>query len=152
MRYWNLTYNDPDRWREVYAISGPPLGFVAGIRASLSGRSTGSPKAELVDASCESLRDLLQLTSNLKWANFQRTQNGAILYFRVLLETYGLPLRTGEVVLSPLQSSTGDEVELTVQSTEAHSLKLRGPQERMERLRGWLLEALAARTATQPGV
>lgn len=150
MRYWNLTYNDPDRWREVYAISGPPLGFVAGIRASLSGRSTGSPKAELVDASCENLRDLLQLTSNLKWANAQRTQQGIVLYFRVLLETYGLPMRRGEVNLGPLQPA-GDSAMLLTLTAQRHSdsqewIQLQGPAERMQILRAWLSDALGVQS------
>lgn len=150
MRYWNLTYNDPDRWREVYAISGQPLGFVAGIRASLSGRSTGSPKAELVDASCENLRDLLQLTSNLKWANAQRTQQGIVLYFRVLLETYGLPMRRGEVSLGLLQPA-GDSTMLLTLTAHRHSysqewIQLQGPAERMQSLRAWLSDALGVQS------
>ena len=150
MRYWNLTYNDPDRWREVYAISGQPLGFVAGIRASLSGRATGSPKAELVDASCENLRDLLRLTSNLKWANAQRTQHGIVLYFRVLLETYGLPLRFGEVSLGPLQPG-GDSamlLTLTARHSDPHEwIQLQGPAERMHSLQAWLADALGVQPA-----
>ena len=41
---------------------------------------------------------LLEETSDIKWANLQRTQAGAILYFRVRLETYGIPFSEKEPV------------------------------------------------------
>ena len=78
---WNLTYADSDRWAEVYAIAGKPRPWW---------KRSGSPRLRLLDGSPE-LRSLVDETSDVKWANLQRTQSGAILYFRVRLEVYGVP-------------------------------------------------------------
>ncbi|MDA0728534.1 MAG: hypothetical protein O3B70_02665 [Bacteroidetes bacterium] len=78
---WNLTYADRDRWNEVYAIAGRPLPWW---------KRSGTSRMRL----CEGpgpISALLEETSDIKWANFQRTQAGAILYFRVRLEVYGVP-------------------------------------------------------------
>ena len=78
---WNLTYADPDRWQEVYAISGKPLSWW---------KRAGSPRMRLLDGP-ERVSAMIEETSDVKWANLQRTQAGAILYFRVRLEVYGMP-------------------------------------------------------------
>ena len=70
---WNLTYADPDRWQEVYAISGKPLPWW---------KRAGSPRMRLLEGPSP-VSDMIEETSNVKWANLQRTQSGAILYFRV---------------------------------------------------------------------
>jgi hypothetical protein len=44
--------------------------------------------------------DLLEETSDIKWANLQRTQAGAILYFRVRLEVYGMPCAKAQTTWS----------------------------------------------------
>jgi hypothetical protein len=87
---WNLTYADPDRWREVYAISGPPLPWW---------KRSGSPRMQLVQGP-PPVAKLLEETSDVKWANLQRTQSGAILYFRVRLEVYGMPCSTTDTTWS----------------------------------------------------
>ena len=84
---WNLTYADPDRWAEVYAISGKPLPWW---------KKSGSPRLRLLDGSAE-VQALVDETSDVKWANLQRTQSGAILYFRVRLEVYGVPWKRGDI-------------------------------------------------------
>ena len=78
---WNLTYADPDRWQEVYAISGKPLAWW---------KRAGSPRMRLLEGPGP-VSAMIEETSDVKWANLQRTQAGAILYFRVRLEVYGLP-------------------------------------------------------------
>ena len=78
---WNLTYADPDRWQEVYAISGKPLPWW---------KRAGSPRMRLLDGP-DPVSAMIDETSDVKWANLQRTQAGAILYFRVRLEVYGMP-------------------------------------------------------------
>ena len=83
---WNLTYADPDRWAEVYAISGKPLPWW---------KKSGSPRLRLLDGSAE-VKSLVDETADVKWANLQRTQSGAILYFRVRLEVYGMPCAKSE--------------------------------------------------------
>jgi len=79
--YWNLTYADPDRWKEVYAVSGPPLPWW---------KRSGSPRMRLVQGP-DVIMNLVEATSDVKWANLQRTENGAIVYFRVRLEVFGVP-------------------------------------------------------------
>ena len=39
---------------------------------------------------------MIEETSDVKWANLQRTQSGAILYFRVRLEVYGMPCASAQ--------------------------------------------------------
>jgi len=87
---WNLTYADPDRWKEVYAISGLPLPWW---------KRSGSPRMRLLQGP-PPVSDLLNETSDIKWANLQRTQAGAILYFRVRLETYGMPFALSDTTWS----------------------------------------------------
>lgn len=89
MKFWNLTYNDPDRWREVYEISGKPAGFWKAIRSG----ATGSPRGVIKTCSSNEMNDLLGATSAIKYCNFQSTEAGAILFVRVRLEVYGLPIR-----------------------------------------------------------
>ena len=93
MNCWNLTYNDPGRWEEVYAICGRPISFLKGIMQG----GTGSPRGVLIDVPGESASQLLE-TSNIKYCNFQRTEKGAILFFKVRLEVYGIPIRETDVV------------------------------------------------------
>ena len=78
---WNLTYADPDRWNEVYAIAGKPLPWW---------KRSGTPRMRLRQGPGP-VNDLIEETSDVKWANLQRTQSGAIVYFRVRLEVYGMP-------------------------------------------------------------
>ena len=87
---WNLTYADPDRWKEVYAISGPPLPWW---------KRSGSPRMRLMQGP-QPVSELLEETSDIKWANLQRTQAGAILYFRVRLEVYGVPFAASRTAWS----------------------------------------------------
>ena len=55
---WNLTYADPERWREVHAISGKPLPWW---------KKTGRPRLRLVDGPQE-IKNLLEATSDVKWS------------------------------------------------------------------------------------
>ena len=82
---WNLTYADPDRWKEVHAIAGEALPWW---------KRSGSPRMQLVEGP-PPVATLLEETSDVKWANLQRTQQGGIVYFRVRLEVYGVPCAAG---------------------------------------------------------
>ena len=94
MRLWNLTYNDPGRWAEVHAISGKPLGLL-GVRSKPGG--TGSPRAELVGGSGRTQRLGQRSPSSRTGCNFERTTEGAILYFRSRLgSVFGAPLMQEE--------------------------------------------------------
>jgi len=101
MRCWNLTYNDPGRWAEVHAISGKPLSFIAGIKAG----GTGSPRGTLLHLPTE-LIGMLKETSNADYCNIQRTSDGGILFFKVRLELYGVPINHSDLsfVRSELQA------------------------------------------------
>jgi|GEM_PF-786414 len=99
---WNLTYADPDRWKEVYAISGPPFPWW---------KRSGSPRMRLIQGPAP-VGKLLEETSDIKWANLQRTQAGAILYFRVRLEVYGMPCSKAHTSWS--LSGTGPRPVLTL--------------------------------------
>ena len=90
---WNLTYADPDRWAEVYAISGKPLPWW---------KKSGSPRLRLLGGSAE-VQALMNETADVKWANLQRTQSGAILYFRVRLEVYGVPWNRRDIQVELLK-------------------------------------------------
>ena len=35
MMVWNVTYNDPARWREVYGVAGPKWGWLEGLIATM---------------------------------------------------------------------------------------------------------------------
>ena len=78
---WNLTYADRDRWNEVYAIAGRPLPWW---------KRSGSPRLRLLEGPAQ-VNALLEESVDVKWANLQCTEAGAILYFRVRLEVYGMP-------------------------------------------------------------
>lgn len=93
MKYWNLTYNDPKRWQEVYAICGKPLSLWQSIRLG----GSGSPRGFLLNAPGD-IQDLIDETSNIKYCNVQRMDAGGLLYFKVRLEVYGIPF-SSETVL-----------------------------------------------------
>ena len=139
MRFWNLTYNDPNRWAEVYALSGPPLGLWASLKSGFAGQSTGSPKFLLEDTSDRELSPLIRQTSALKWGNFQRTEGGCILYFRVQLETYGIPFKKGQFTIQSLQQIDSSEFFLQIHNLmDDDWVLLKGPHDRMQKLEAWL--------------
>lgn len=93
MKFWNLTYNDPNRWQEVYAICGKPLNFWQSLKSG----GSGSPRGILFDAPGE-LKTKIGDSSNIKYCNVQRMSGGGLLYFKVRLEVYGIPISSGEVL------------------------------------------------------
>ena len=100
--FWNLTYNDPNRWKEVEAICGRRMTAWQGIRESIKGRPIGSPRATLIACSGnEALRAILESQSERRIINFEQTSGGVIAYFKVRLELYGIPFRRGEWVGQP---------------------------------------------------
>jgi hypothetical protein len=146
MRLWNLTYNDPGRWSEVHAISGMPLGFWASVKAG----GTGSPRAELVGGSDE-VAQLVGAESARTACNFERTERGAILYFRSRLEVFGAPLQRGDVSgITRVPEGAQDRVTLwcgwtdgegTMQSGSVEMRCARATAERLETyIRKWLLD------------
>ena len=43
MMYWNVTYNDPNRWKAVYEASGGRLPWWRGVRETFAGLPVGPP-------------------------------------------------------------------------------------------------------------
>ncbi len=93
MKCWNLTYNDPGRWEEVYAVCGRPLSFWQSVKMG----GSGSPRGVLV-AAPGFLGEQLNETSYVKYCNVQRMDGGGLLYCKIRLEVYGLPLAKGDVL------------------------------------------------------
>jgi hypothetical protein len=80
----------------------------------------------------EEIKNLLEATSDVKWSNLQRTTSGAILYFRVRLEVYGMPWSMKEVTWGIEPSEGGAlvwlkradaEVKLMPQNGHVHGLE-----------------------------
>ncbi|NQX93049.1 MAG: hypothetical protein HRT74_13170 [Flavobacteriales bacterium] len=94
MKYWNLSYNDPKRWNEVFQVSGARYKFFERIKA----KASGSPRSVLKEAPNQELDALLKSTTPIKYCNWEVTKNGGILYVRVLLETYGIPVSKDDIV------------------------------------------------------
>lgn len=95
--FWNVTYNDPGRWQEVYAQSGPRLGWLAGMRATLAGFPVGSPKMVLERVEgLEELQAMHDAVHDRTPINFLRTQHGVVAFTKVRLEVYAIPMRTTE--------------------------------------------------------
>lgn len=125
--YWNVTYNDPNRWKAVFDAAGPRLTWWQGIRETLRGRPVGSPKLDLlrVDGIPE-LEELRQTINERTAVNFQRTQAGLVAYTKVRLEVYAIPFRWSEGVKCTSQgalelrfSRKDREVRLVMQASEA---------------------------------
>lgn len=120
MKCWNLTYNDPGRWTEVHAISGKPLSFIAGIKAG----GTGSPRGILLHLPGE-LNALLSETSNADYCNIQRTSQGAILFFKVRLEVYGIPLNLENIAFIRSEIQADSSGVFTLQFKEGGYISFR---------------------------
>ncbi len=127
----NVSYNDPDRWRQVHAVSGAPLPFFA----SFFRGGRGSPAGRFLDASDAALKSLLEPGTADVRVNFERTSEGAILYFRALLETWAIPLRRGATT----PKRVGECLELRV---EGETVRLDVPSGRIEQLEQWLNKVL----------
>lgn len=93
MNCWNLTYNDPGRWEEVYTVCGRPLSFWQSVKAG----GSGSPRGVLI-AAPGFLGEQLDETSYVKYCNVQRMNNGGLLYCKIRLEVYGLPIAKSQVL------------------------------------------------------
>ena len=144
--FWNLTYNDPNRWREVEAICGRRMTAWQGIRGSLKGSPIGSPRATLLACSGnEALETMLKSQFERRIINFEQTSEGVIAYFKVRLELFGIPFRRGEWIGSEQVQRDGtlsvfdltfqrDDVTLAFQTT--------APESTIKQLQGWLDQCL----------
>ncbi len=145
--FWNLTYNDPGRWREVERICGSRVTAWQGILKSLRGNPVGSPRAALFACSGDNkLVALIETHSDKRTLNLEQTTKGAIAYFKVRLELYGIPFRRGEWVGCEQQPKTDDSpptFDLKFQREgEEHIFQISAPQSTIDALKRWLNNCL----------
>ena len=147
MMVWNVTYNDPGRWREMYGGAGPKWGWMEGLIATVKGCPIGSPKLHL-----ESVDGLPELEhggagqQQLTPINFQRTQAGAVAYSKVRLEVYGIPFRWDEVQSTERRTpmSGSPRMDLVFKREDRMvTLTLSGSQRAIARMEAWLAMAMA---------
>lgn len=92
MKIYNLSYNDKERFAEIYALLGKPFGFFKSIRLG----GTGSPGLRLHHAPPE-IMTLIAHTRDRIYCNIEIFPNGIMFRFRSRLENYGLPIRFSEI-------------------------------------------------------
>ena len=123
----NVSYNDPERWRQVHAVSGAPLPFFT----SLFSGGRGSPAGRFRDASNAEMKSILAPGTADVRVNFERTAEGGIMYFRALLETWAVPLSRNTTTAVRV----GDAMELHVQGDV---VLIDVPSGRIDQLERWL--------------
>jgi len=142
--FWNVTYNDPGRWREVYGISGPRLSWREGIQATLKGFPLGSPKLDLERIEglpeLQALRDALNDRTDI---NFLRTEAGLIAFTKVRLEVYAIPIQNGEWHVEFIDEvANRAQIVLHVQRDgAAKQLVMAGAASTVSRMADWLERA-----------
>jgi hypothetical protein len=87
MKIYNLSYNDKERFREVYAITGQPYGLFSSIRMG----GTGSPPLTIIDGPAEVMK-IINQTYDRNYCNIEILRNGIIFRFKSRLENYGVPI------------------------------------------------------------
>jgi hypothetical protein len=139
MMYWNVTYNDPKRWKAVYESSGGRLPWWRGVRETFVGLPVGSPKLDLVRVEgITELQDLREDLSERTAINFSRTAAGLIAYTKVRLEVYAVPMRWSE----QLVCSQGGALMVQFQrGAESVRLHMQGSASAEANFRAWFARA-----------
>ena len=81
----NISYNDIEQKKEIDKLVGKPFS----IKERLQMGGIGSEKLIISSASVN-IKNLLLLDNNINKCNIELRPKGVIVYFRSLLETYGL--------------------------------------------------------------
>jgi hypothetical protein len=139
MMYWNVTYNDPNRWKAVYEASGGRLPWWRGVRDTFAGLPVGSPKLDLVRV--EGITELQELREDLSERtaiNFSRTAAGLIAYTKVRLEVYAVPMRWSEHLVC---SHEGALVVQFQRGAESVRLYMQGSAAAEAKFRAWFARA-----------
>lgn len=139
MMYWNVTYNDPNRWKAVYETSGGRLPWWRGVRETFAGLPVGSPKLDLVRV--EGITELQELRADLSertGINFSRTAAGLIAFTKVRLEVYAVPMRWSEQLIC---SQEGALVVQFQRGAESVGLHMRGSASAEAIFRAWFARA-----------
>lgn len=92
MKIYNLSYNDPERFEEVYRITGKPYGFFKSIAMG----GTGSPPLTLKNAPAEVMA-IANQTRDKVYCNIEICPKGIIFRFRSRLENYGIPIPYSDI-------------------------------------------------------
>ena len=139
MMYWNVTYNDPNRWKAAHEASGGRLPWWRGVRETFAGLPVGSPKLDLVRV--EGITELQELREDLAERtaiNFSRTSAGLIAYTKVRLEVYAIPMRWNEQLVC---SQEGAVVVQFQRGTESVRLHMQGAASAVANFRAWFARA-----------
>lgn len=139
MMYWNVTYNDPNRWKAVYEASGGRLPWWRGVRETFAGLPVGSLKLDLVRV--EGITELQELREGLSERtaiNFSRTSAGLIAYTKVRLEVYAVPIRWSEQLMC---SQEGALVVQFQRGAESVRLHMQGSASAEANFRAWFARA-----------
>ena len=139
MMYWNVTYNDPNRWKAVHEASGGRLPWWRGVRETFAGLPVGSPKLDLVRV--EGITELQELREDLSERtaiNFSRTSAGLIAYTKVRLEVYAIPMRWNEQLVC---SQEGAVVVQFQRGAETVQLHVQGSASAEANFRAWFARA-----------
>lgn len=139
MMHWNVTYNDPNRWKAVHEASGGRLPWWRGVRETFAGLPVGSPKLDLVRV--EGIPELQELREDLSERtaiNFSRTSAGLIAYTKVRLEVYAIPMRWNEHLVC---SQEGVVVVQFQRGAESVRLHMQGSASAVANFRGWFARA-----------
>ncbi len=139
MMYWNVTYNDRNRWKAVYEASGGRLPWWRGVRETFAGLPVGSPKLDLVRV--EGITELQELREGLSERtaiNFSRTAAGLIAYTKVRLEIYAVPMRWSEQLIC---SQEGALVVQFQRGAESVRLHMQGSASAEANFRAWFTRA-----------
>ena len=81
----NISYNNPKIKKEIESAVGSSFNILERIKM----KGIGSSNLEIVDCS-EEIKNLLILDNNNNKCNIEIRKKGLIVFFRSLLETYGL--------------------------------------------------------------
>jgi len=92
MKIFNLSYNDKERFKEVYAITGKPYGFFKSIGTG----GTGSPPLKIYDAPDE-VMNIIRQNVDKKYTNIEILRDGILIRFKSRLENYGVPVNQSEI-------------------------------------------------------
>lgn len=149
--HWNVTYNDPNRWNEVYAVCGARWSWRQGIHQAWSGQPLGSPKLDLRQVKgideLQAMRDVLNHRTPV---NFLRTTKGLIAFTKVRLEVYAIPigeseLQRLEVIENQEEPGTSTLVLEFLREAQSVQFFMQGPSAAVIRMEAWLSSGLSPR-------
>lgn len=129
MKFLNLSYNDPERWREVQQIAGDAFPFFKSMRMG----GTGSPKAILTEAPEETLPWMTATVDRVQ-CNIEMRSQGFILRFRCRQEVMAWVISKGNVERVETHFELGKGQHVSIHTRDRHCLKL---ESNLQNAVGW---------------